>query len=849
LPAGHFARSVLAATIVMLGLAGCGRTELFGSRRRCAPTDTVCQMQIADGGAGVGGIAGSGGHAGSSAGSGGIAGSGGFGGRDGGAGSGGLGGRDGGAGSGGLGGRDGGPDGPVTCQAMLEICGNGKDDNCNGLVDCQDPLCMGDSKCTQPGKEVCNNNLDDNDNGKIDCADPECMGNISCKPQMGMETCDNGKDDNNDRLVDCADPQCTKFPACLQVVCSPDVDFGTIAAHGASVTRGLDTTGASESFTTCATPGGNGSVGRFVLTETVDVRMDVLQKPGAAHAVELFRAGANQACDRNPVRCVNAGDDQSTTETFAALPPGTYWLVVQSYPGTQGGVSITLSTGSTMTPEVCTNGKDDDGNGLIDCQDQACRAAANCQATECKPDGELGALVVGAPPKNVRLDLTQAPNRYKPLCAGNNPTGGDAAITFTLAEAGGIEVSYTQTGRTIFALYKQPEPGFTCDDGQAFLACSFEDQRSGAVAFSEQPPGKYVFIFKATDAGQEGVANLRISAFRNRRQEVCSNMIDDDGNGLTDCDDPTCFGVGPCGAPACKPDVDLGVIDIGTTRMTVLDTTTGTDLYHDCGKGNGKEKIVRFTLSQPMALGLDCTDSGSHTFKISQQLMPLDKCDEHDVSGCADPETLPFGCGFSFPNLQPGTYNMIVEAFQPGDEGKVSLSLTGIREIIREICDNGIDDDMDGATDCMDRKCVTSAVCERFACRPDKDLGLIALDGSVVQGVIQTTASSDDQTQTACVSAGGGQDGDFDFQLPARANVKLDWAQVGNHDFALYSDDGPVLSCEAGKSFACVQSLGAATGTTMFNNLPVGRYHLVIDADRAGAEGGVIVQISGQAAP
>ena len=59
-------------------------------------------------------------------------------------------------------------------------------------------------------------------------------------------------------------------------------------------------------------------------------------------------------------------------------------------------------------------------------------------------------------------------------------------------------------------------------------------------------------------------------------------------------------------------------------------------------------------------------------------------------------------------------------------------------------------------------------------------------------------------------------DGDVDFQGPARADVTLEWAQVGNHDFALYDDDGMLLSCEAGKSFGCVSSGSQATGSTTF---------------------------------
>ncbi len=212
-------------------------------------------------------------------------------------------------------------------------------------------------------------------------------------------------------------------------------------------------------------------------------------------------------------------------------------------------------------------------------------------------------------------------------------------------------------------------------------------------------------------------------------------------------------------------------------------------------------------------------------------------------------DDLPFGCGYSIPDLQPGTYNVIIEAFEAGTEGTVNITFTGQQEIIREICDNGIDDDGDGFTDCADRKCVTSPHCEMFACHPDKDLGLLPLDGSLLSAVIQTSGAGDSETHTACVKAPGGQDGDVDFQVPAQANVTLEWAQVGNHDFALYSDDGMLLSCEGGLSFGCISSGGTTTGTTTFNSLPAGAYHLVVDADQPGAEGGVFVQISGKAAP
>src|SRR5262249_54152512 len=159
---------------------------------------------------------------------------------------------------------------------------------------CNDPACFGDRSCAKPGQEICNNGIDDDDDGLIDCADPDCVGNIACKPRMGQEICNNGIDDNGDGLVDCSDPQCKTFPACLTVNCTIDVDFGTLASHGARATRTMDTRGSSASYATCAPSGGHGRVARFVLTAPADVRADVTQGSGAAHALALFRAGALQ---------------------------------------------------------------------------------------------------------------------------------------------------------------------------------------------------------------------------------------------------------------------------------------------------------------------------------------------------------------------------------------------------------------------------------------------------------------------------------------------------------------------------------------------------------------------------
>src|SRR5665213_2371037 len=380
--------SALALAVTTAG--ACGRTDLFsahgGSNPSCPPSDPTC---VGTDGGGL-----SAGH-------------------DGGGGATGAGGRAGNGGGGGKSGNGGG--GGKTCPTgNREICGNKIDDDCNGLIDCADPACFGDPSCSKPGKEICNNGIDDNGDGLIDCADPECVNSISCKTTPGTEISNNGIRDSGNGLVDCADPMCTTFPGCLTVDCSPDTDFGTLAIHGANVTRMIDTVGAPSGYATCAPSGGLGRVGRFEIDATTDVRLAFTQVTGTAHVVELFRAGANETCDRNPLTCVSAGDAAMTTQTFSALPAGVYWLIVESYPGLEGSTTVTLSTGSVTTPEICNNGIDDDGNGLIDCADSACFSSTFCVGYECVPDVNLGTLVVGAAAKEVHTSLSAAPTTSVP---------------------------------------------------------------------------------------------------------------------------------------------------------------------------------------------------------------------------------------------------------------------------------------------------------------------------------------------------------------------------------------------------------------------------------------------------
>jgi hypothetical protein len=64
-------------------------------------------------------------------------------------------------------------------QCTQEICNDGVDNNCDGRIDCADDSCVLSPYCPV-GPEICNNGKDDDYDGLVDCADPDCKNNPYC---------------------------------------------------------------------------------------------------------------------------------------------------------------------------------------------------------------------------------------------------------------------------------------------------------------------------------------------------------------------------------------------------------------------------------------------------------------------------------------------------------------------------------------------------------------------------------------------------------------------------------------------------------------------------------------------
>ena len=72
---------------------------------------------------------------------------------------------------------------PGDSPTNIEFCGNGVDDNGDGLVDCQDPACQANFLCSVETENVgytCYDGLDNDRDGLIDCEEESCRRFISC---------------------------------------------------------------------------------------------------------------------------------------------------------------------------------------------------------------------------------------------------------------------------------------------------------------------------------------------------------------------------------------------------------------------------------------------------------------------------------------------------------------------------------------------------------------------------------------------------------------------------------------------------------------------------------------------
>jgi hypothetical protein len=183
----------------------------------------------------------------------------------------------------------------------------------------------------------------------------------------------------------------------------------------------------------------------------------------------------------------------------------------------------------------------------------------------------------------------------------------------------------------------------------AFLAAVAVFALGGCPANSS--PGADAAILPATDASAAGpdasAAGLDASSLRpENTAAACRNGIDDDGDGLTDCDDPDCadfifcqklpdsglapgLDAGPGASDAASP-VDASSIDASTLAWGALAPRCGDSLVSSCSQCPGKPYVCK-----PCELSANCVADCDTGCSGEQTCATSGSCAEQGID-CAD---------------------------------------------------------------------------------------------------------------------------------------------------------------------------------------------------------------------
>jgi len=567
-----------------------------------------------------------------------------------------------------------------TVGPSAEVCGDGLDNDCDGVVD-------NGCRCTPGSTASCMTGL----SGVCGLGQKDCLmdgsGYGSCYQTVfpTTETCGDGLDNDCDGVV----------------------DNGCTCAPGSSIPCVSPLPGICSAGTMACLSDGSGYTGVCV--------------PVTTGVPEVCGNGLDDDCD-------------GTIDNGCVCTPGSITACMTSMPGIcAAGEATCLSDGSgygfcvmtaTPTPEVCGDGLDNDCDGRVDngctCTPGSTMACITglpgiCAdgLQTCHMDGSgYGACYMTATPTaevcgdgldndcdgDVDNGCTCAPGSTTPCVTGLPGICSDGLAT-CLSDGSGYGFCVGSTGPT-------PE---VCGDGLDNDCDGVVD--NGCRCTPGSTASCMTGLFGICALGQKdcltdgsGYGSCYQITFP--YPEVCDDGLDSDCDGQVDCDDADCYGVGGCPIPfsgGCvpgdtKPCVVSGEVGICADGVITCDTSGafwgscvqihfGLD-PEDCSDG----------LDNDCDSATDCSDSdcasdpaciGGTTGCIIGSYQP---CSVSAPGVCRDGQQLCVDDGFG-----NGVWDSCVPDFLPGD--------------LPEDCSFAGDEDCDGLSDCSDPDCVGDPAC------------------------------------------------------------------------------------------------------------------------------------------
>ena len=486
-------------------------------------------------------------------------------------------------------------------------CNDLQDSDGDGATDCADPNCCNVGNCGAAAcaaETVCDDTVDNDNNGATDCADAACFGATGCTTEA---LCDDGKDNDADGLTDCADADCWSAASCGNASCAqPRVLAGALPLVVSS-----DLANAADDLTgpDYSCPGFKygpvlvDHVYRF--TPTVSGRYTILPNPGltSSPGITYF---VTTGCDlAGADSCLAAQHAQiwGTSRLDIALVAGTaYFISVDqrvSLQDTTYGFTLSLagetscsdtsdndSDGNTdcadpsctMDPScrellLCGDTVDNDNDGLTDCADPDCSDAGPCNEfgaacfdgvdndndayIDCLDEGAcvVDQLRLTAPDNSLAGDTTGAVDVFQAnaTCAAlaAKPDGLERMYLFAALAPGLYRFTVTGTGSGSardhrIAVYPDCPGVATCLAGA-------DTGGPGAVETVDVTLGAGAVVTVVAGMAPGEVGRHTVEVVLVSPAEVCTDTVDNDNNGATDCADAACTTHPACQSSCSNP--------------------------------------------------------------------------------------------------------------------------------------------------------------------------------------------------------------------------------------------------------------------------------------------------------
>ena len=462
------------------------------------------------------------------------------------------------------------------------VCADRIDNDMDGIIDFPlEPGCIaaGDGDEQDPaGLTACGNQVDDDGDGLTDYpADPGCMGvgDQNEEDKQVSPECADGQDNDLDGRTDYPDDDgCVAASDSSEKGSCGDTYSPPTLTNGTTVTLNLS----QGIFSSAGSCGGDGSPERVTLyrvTTPIEALEVTTVGEGTRVPTNLYVRYADCLESETEVACGSESPGipiPGQTLRIDFPPVGEYFIFVDGVAGAGGQVDLTVrevplaqclnqsdddedgridypndpgcadpNDRTEATPAVlpaCGNDADDDGDGEVDYPaDPGCTSASADDETDvCGAGVRLRRYHFGQREVIASTDERDgASNALNPSCANEGRT--EVVFVYQNPYVAQLDIStaHEETEANTVVYVRS-----ACRSANSELACGAgsRESRRGVVSMSEVEPGTY-YIIVDTSIGIGGQFKLTVESQRD--DPACSDMQDNDGDGLVDLEDSGCI--------------------------------------------------------------------------------------------------------------------------------------------------------------------------------------------------------------------------------------------------------------------------------------------------------------------